>query len=81
AGWAPLAADYDVVLSAAESVVDMTMLNATKGLKVTGNVGMRTWVKRLRGQFMQNALLIERANDKNKIDYVDAWPYWQNTDF
>lgn len=79
--FAPLAADFDVVVDGGEVEIDMTMLNPSKGVLITRNGGSRATIRRLRGQPMQNFVQIEQANDKTVIGLIDAWPYWYNNDF
>ncbi len=59
----------------------MTMLNATRGVKVTGNGGHRVSIPMLRGQFLLNAILLDEIFDVSEIGIVRAWPYWYNNDF
>lgn len=79
--WQPLAADYDVVIDGAEAIIDMTMANATKGLRVVNNLGNRLWLRRLRGQFFNVGVSYEQQYDVPHIGVIHAWPFWVNNDF
>lgn len=78
-GWVPTAHDYDIWVDNADVTLDeITLLNPTKGFKLSNTQAGRLTIKRLRGQPLQIGIDIDECYDLPQITNVHFWPYWQD---
>lgn len=79
-GWAPNNHDFDIYVDNADVTLDeITLLNPTKGFKLTNTQAGRLTIKRLRGQPLQVGIDIDVCYDLPQIENVHFWPYWQDS--
>lgn len=79
AGWAPLAADYDIFCGNADlHIRDVMLWNPTKGIQINSGSGARLDIDGLFGQPLQMGINVVYALDVVRIRNVHFWPYWSN---
>ena len=79
AGWAPVAADYDIYIGNADvHVRDVMLWNPTKGIQINSASGARVDIQGLYGQPLQIGIDCYLAEDVCRIRNVHFWPYWDN---
>lgn len=78
-GWAPNNHDFDIYVDNADVTLDeITLLNPTKGFKLTNTQAGRLTIRRLRGQPLQVGIEIDVCYDLPQLENVHFWPYWKD---
>jgi hypothetical protein len=76
ASWAPTDHAYDVNLVSVAGLIDMVMLNPTRGLNIDKGHYARVDIRKLHGQAFKNLLKIDHFYDLADIGHVRQWGFW-----
>ena len=61
------------------SIVDVTLINAYRGISAIGNTNEQMNISGVRGTFLYSALFLDNSADASSVEYVDASPdYWSS---
>jgi hypothetical protein len=76
ASWAPNDHDYDVSLISCAGLIDMVMLNPTRGLNIDKGHYARVDIRKLHGQAFKNLLKVDHFYDVADLAHIRQWSFW-----